>query len=203
MSSMYDECVNNSALALMALGVPFCLLGVHWACGRLAFMGAQLVGNVSTSTQPAASGCPSLGGTGYCMAWEIYLLKLRAQHKWATFFSFSTSDLVYRSRHLLLAFCCLRTWPCIISYVFYYHHLDEIEEGLEKSERQKIRYLPQNPNVPRPRPDVQYVPEVGLLKVSSNALSDPQGSNWLALSILKQGAIRVDRLPQDLPGVGI
>jgi hypothetical protein len=35
------------------------------------------------------------------------------------------------------------------------------------------------------------------------ALSDPQGRNWLTLSTLKQGAIRVDGLLQELPGVGI
>src|SRR5436309_7023764 len=34
---MYDERINNPALGLMALGVPFCLLGVRWAYGRLAF----------------------------------------------------------------------------------------------------------------------------------------------------------------------
>jgi hypothetical protein len=32
------------------------------------------------------------------------------------------------------------------------------------------------------------------------ALSGPQGRNWLTLSTLKQGAMRVDRLPQEASG---
>jgi hypothetical protein len=59
---MYDEYVNIPALALMALGVPFYLLGVHGAYGRLAFMGAQSVGNVSTSTHPPQAAVLLLGG---------------------------------------------------------------------------------------------------------------------------------------------
>lgn len=51
--------------------------------------------------------------------------------------------------------------------------------------------------------DVQYAPKVGHQKGSLNALSDPQGPNLWTLSTLKQGAVRVDRLPQELPGVGI
>jgi hypothetical protein len=62
MSSMYDERVNDPALALMALGIPFCLLGVRWAYGRLAFTGAQSVGKCINIDTPVAGCCPSLWG---------------------------------------------------------------------------------------------------------------------------------------------
>jgi hypothetical protein len=118
---------------------PWCTLGL-WTTG---FYGGPIGGkciNIDTTRRKRLS-----------FSWGHWILhgvgnipvEASGSTQVGNFFSFSTSDLVYRSRHLLLAFPCLRTWPCIISYVFYYHHLDEIEEGLEKSERQKIKYLPQ------------------------------------------------------------
>ena len=111
---MYDECVNNPALALTALGVPFCLLGVHWGYGQLAFMGPnrwEMYQHRHTRRRGLSF---SLGALDTAMAWEIYLLKPQAQHEWAIFSS-STSDLVYRSRHLL--------WHFFASDLVLYHIL--------------------------------------------------------------------------------
>jgi hypothetical protein len=57
---MYNERVNGLALALLALGVPFCLFGVRWAYGRLAFKGAQSVGKCINTDTPVAGCCPPL-----------------------------------------------------------------------------------------------------------------------------------------------
>lgn len=144
---MYDEYVNIPALALMALGIPFYLLGVHGAYGRLAFMGPnrwEMYQHRRTRRRRLPF---SLGALDIAMVWEIYLLKPRAQHEWAPFFffyirpcqSFSPSP---------FGISLPQAWLCIISYVFY-HHLDKIE-GLEKrSERQRIKHLPK-PKLPCP-----------------------------------------------------
>lgn len=113
---MYDEYVNIPALALMALGVPFYLLGVHWAYGRLAFMGPnrwEMYQHQRTRRRRLSF---SLGGTGYCHGVGNIPVEASGSTQMGTFFS-STSDLVYRSRHLLLAFPCFRLG--FVSYLMY------------------------------------------------------------------------------------
>jgi hypothetical protein len=114
MGSMYDERVSNPALALMALGVPFCLLGVRWGLRTARLYGGPISGKMYQHRHTCRRLLSfSLGALDIAMAWEIYLLKPQAQHEWALLFS--TSDLVYRSRHLLLAFPCFRLGP--VSYL--------------------------------------------------------------------------------------
>jgi hypothetical protein len=80
----------------------------------------------------------------------------------------------------------------IIFYVLYHHHLDEIEGGLEKSERQKDQASSRDPNF--------HVPARCAVCTGSRPPKGQLGRNWLTLSTLKQGAIRVDRLPQEASG---
>jgi hypothetical protein len=144
---MYDEYVNIPALALMALGVPFYLLGEHWAYGRPAFMGAQSVGNVSTSAHPPQAAALLPGGTGYCHGVGNIPVEASGSTRVGTFFFFYIRPCLSFSPSPF-GISLPQAWLCIISYVFY-HHLDKIE-GLEKrSERQRIKHLPK-PKLPCP-----------------------------------------------------
>ena len=67
MSSRYDERINDPALALMALGIHFCLLGVRWAYGPLAFTGALVGGKMYQHRHICRRLLSfSFGGTEYC-----------------------------------------------------------------------------------------------------------------------------------------
>src|SRR5436305_2521042 len=110
-------------------------------------MGTQSVGNVSTSTRLSQAAVLFFGGTGYCHGVGNIPVEASSSTRVGTsFYFFSTSDLVYRSRHLLLAFPCLRLG--LISY-FMYSTITLIQsKKIQKtSQRQRIKHLPK-PELP-------------------------------------------------------
>jgi hypothetical protein len=141
---MYDERVNDPALALMALDVPFCLLGVHWPEGRLVFMGAQSVGKCINIDTLVAGCCPCLWGH-WILPWrgKIYLLKPRAQHEWARLFSLHPTLSIVLA--ISFGYFLASDLALYHTYVFY-HHRDRIEEDLENERKIKNQACPQTRN---------------------------------------------------------
>jgi hypothetical protein len=156
---MYDECVNDPALALMALGVPFV------SSVNIGLMdGSLLWGPNRWEMYQHRHACRrrlsfSLGALDIAMAWEIYLLKPLAQQEWATLFFLSYIRPCLSFSPSPFGISLPQTWSCIILYVFY-HHLDTIEEDSENEPKAKDQ-ASSKARTPMSPLDVQYPPEVG------------------------------------------
>jgi hypothetical protein len=116
---MYDEVCQQPGVGVDGVGASlFVSFGVHSAYGRLAFYGAQSVGNVSTSTHPPQAAALLFGGTGYCHGVENIPVEASGSTQVDSFFLFYIRPCLSFSPSPF-GISLPQTWPCIISYFMY------------------------------------------------------------------------------------